>query len=294
VKKIALLFCLISNLLNSQIIDNKNGLAFTDQPFFDSKFIKQNKVKKIKGAYTFKKAGDIMRKTEFKSIYEFNELGQLIETFETRNDDGIKDTIQNLYEYFPTNLLKTHRKKDAGGFGSIHYERDKQGRVISEETHRDVFNENGDFERTFIINKESMKYENFPLQLKKTVSNSYDLPYMEEFSYYNKDGYLLEKEERLKMTSGRVKHVYEYNAKGFISAIRSKATIDGKFAEEWFFKYDELGNLTEKHIYKNGIFTTDIQIIYNVDTKLLSSVLTRDVKTNFIMILRFMNYEFFE
>ena len=281
-------------MLNSQIIDNKNGQAFTDQPFFDEKFIKLNKVNKIKGVYTFKKAGDIMRKTEFKSTYEFNELGQLIETFETRNDDGIKDTIQNLYEYFPSNLLKIHRKKDSGGYGSIHYERDKQGRIISEETHRDVFKEKGVLERTFIINKESMKYDTFPLQLKKTVSNSYDLPYMEEFSYFNSDGYLLEKEESLKMTSGKVKQVYEYNAKGLISAIRSNATIDGKFAEEWFFKYDELGNLTEKHIYKNGIFTTDIQIIYNVDTKLLSSVLTRDVKTNFIMILRFMNYEFFE
>jgi len=259
--------------LNSQIIDNKNGQAFTDHPFFDEKFIKLNKVKKINGYYTFKKAGDIMRKTEFKSTYEFNELGQLIESFETRNDDGIKDTIQNLYQYYPNNLLKIHRKKDSGGFGSIHYERDNQGRII---------------------NKESMKYDTFPLQIKKTVSNSYDLPYMEEFSYYNSDGYLLEKEELLKMTSGKVKQVYEYNSKGYISAIRSKATIDGKFAEEWLFKYDEFGNLSEKHIYKNGIFTTDIQVIYNVDTKLLSSVLTRDVKTNFIMILRFLDYEFYE
>ena len=249
-------------MLNSQIIDNKNGQAFTDHPFFDEKFIKLNKVKKINGYYTFKKAGDIMRKTEFKSTYEFNELGQLIESFETRNDDGIKDTIQNLYQYYPNNLLKIHRKKDSGGFGSIHYERDNKGRIISEETHRDVFNENGEFQRTFIINKESMKYDTFPLQIKKTVSNSYDLPYMEEFSYYNSDGYLLEKEELLKMTSGKVKQVYEYNSKGYISAIRSKATIDGKFAEEWFFKYDEFGDLIEKHIYKNGVFTTDIQIIY--------------------------------
>lgn len=293
-KKLLLLFCFTSSLLNSQILDNKRGLAFTDQPFFDENFIKLNKVKKIKGEYTFKKAGDIMRKTPYKSTYEFDSSGHLIESFETRSDDGIKDTIQNMYAYSPTNLLTMHRKKDSGGYGSVHYQYDKLGHIISEETHRDVFDMNGNLERTFVINNETMKYDTFPLQQKKTVFNSHNLPYMEEFSYYNADGYLLEKEERLKMTSGKVKQVYEYNEKGFISAIRSNATLDGKFAEEWFFKYDEFGDIIEKHVYKNGVFTTDIQIIYNTDTKLLSSVLTREVKSNFIMILRFMNYEFYK
>ena len=293
-KKITLLFCFISYLLNAQMLDNKKGLAFSDMPFFNKTFIQQNKVKKIKGEYTFKKAGDIMRKTAFKSSFEFNASGQLIEAFETRSDDGIKDTIHNIYEYYPNNQLSIHRKKEGEGYTSIHYQRDLSGRVIKEESHRDVLDALGKIERTFIINTESMKYDTFPLQQKKTVFNSYNLPYMEEFSYYNSDGYLLEKEERLKMTSGKVKHLYEYNEKGYIAAIRSNATIDGKFAEEWFFKYDNLGNLTEKHVYKNGVFTTDIQIIYNVDTKLLSSVLTREVKTNFIMILRFLNYEFYK
>ena len=59
------------------------------------------------------------------------------------------------------------------------------------------------------------------------------------------------------------------------------------------FKYDDLGNLVEKHIYKNGVFTMDIQIIYNSKSKLLSAVLTRQVSTGFILILRFQDYEFF-
>lgn len=275
-------------------MDNKQGLAFTNQPFFNHNFIKKNKVKKIKGEFTFKKAGDIMRKTELKSFYEFNETGLLIQSFETRNDDGTKDTIQHFYDYSEDNQLLIHRKKDAGGYSSIHYFRDTLNRIIAEESHRDILSKEGILEKTFIINKETMRYAAYPLQLKKTVYNIYDLPYLEEFSYYNTDGYLLSKEERLKMTSGIIKHQYEYNKKGFISAIRSNANLDGKFAEEWFFKYDDFGNLQEKHIYKNGVFITDIQIIYNVDTQLLSSVLTRDVKTNFISILRFLEYEFYE
>lgn len=280
--------------MNAQILDNKRGFAFTDEPFFDEAFIRTNKIKKIKGEFTYKKAGDIMRKTEFKSIYEFNSLGQLISTYETRIEGTIKDTIENFYEYSSNNQLEVHRKKDSEGYGSVHYERDSLNRIISEETRRDLFDSKGQIERSLIINVEKMKYDISPLQQKKTIFNSYGLPYMEEISHFNSDGYLLDVEENLKMTSNKFKYFYEYNEKGYISAIRSNADVNGVFAEEWLFRYDDWGNLIEKHIYKKGVFTTDIQIIYNSDTKLLSSVLTREVSTNFIMILRFMGYEFFE
>lgn len=288
-----LLFCLIHSFLNSQILDNKNGLAFTDEPFFNQSFIRNNKIKGFKGEVTYKKAGDVMRKTEFKSLYEFNLNGQLVSTFETRNEDGIKDTIQNYYEYSPNNYLTLHRKKDGEGFGSILYERDSLGRIILEESHRDVFDAQGKLEKSLIMNHETMKYDSFPQQLKKTTFNSYNLPYLVEISHFNKEGYLLEREEQLKMTSAKIKYFYEYSDKGYISAIRSNANVDGIFSEEWFFKYDELGNLIEKHIYKNGVFTTDIQIIYNSETKLLSSILTREVSTNFIIITRFTDYAFY-
>lgn len=280
--------------MNAQMLDNKRGFAFTDEPFFDEVFIRTNKIKKIKGEFTYKKVGDVMRKTEFKSIYEFNSLGQLISTYETRIEGNIKDTIQNFYEYSSNNQLEVHRKKDSEGYGSVHYERDSLNRIISEETRRDLFDSNAQIERSLIINHEKMKYDTFPLQEKKTIYNSYGLPYMEEISHFNEDGYLLDVEENLKMTGNKYKYFYEYNDKGYISAIRSNADANGVFTEEWLFRYDEWGNLTEKHIYKNGVFTTDIQIIYNTDTKLLSSVLTREVSTNFIMILRFMGYEYFE
>jgi hypothetical protein len=63
--------------------------------------------------------------------------------------------------------------------------------------------------------------------------------------------------------------------------------------QEIRFKYDEFGNLIEKHIYKNNRFVTDIQVIYNLKTGLISSILTRDVSTNFISILRFEVVKFF-
>jgi YD repeat-containing protein len=58
-------------------------------------------------------------------------------------------------------------------------------------------------------------------------------------------------------------------------------------------QYDENGNLLEKHIYQEGIFTTEIEVLYNDKSKLITYVLTRDVATNFIQILRFNTLTFF-
>jgi hypothetical protein len=63
--------------------------------------------------------------------------------------------------------------------------------------------------------------------------------------------------------------------------------------EEFIFKYDEHGNLLEKQIHRNGVYITEIGLIYNEKSKLLTYALTRDVATNFIMILGFKDYVFY-
>ena len=64
-------------------------------------------------------------------------------------------------------------------------------------------------------------------------------------------------------------------------------------AEEIVFTYDENGNLLEKHIYQEGVFTTEIEVLYNEKSNLITYVLTRDVATNFIQILSFNTLTFF-
>jgi hypothetical protein len=117
---------------------------------------------------------------------------------------------------------------------------------------------------------------------------------LDEYFNYNDEGYLLERIERVKMTSMVYTYHYEYNEKGKLAAIRKSSNSAEGYIEELKFQYDELGNLLEKHVYKNGIFTTDYQMIYNSKSKLLSTVITRQVSTNFLLILRFQDYEFFD
>lgn len=287
---ISFFFAFVSN---SQVLDNRDGMAFTDKPFFNTDFIKENKVKKLNGTFTYKKQGEMMRPTEYKYVYEFNRNGQLISTFETRTDDGTLDTTWNKYYYDNRNNLAKHSKTDKDGFLSIHYTYDSLDRVITEEYVRDI-DSNNVIVRSLSFNKERIEYADYGNQIKKTKFNNYDLPYLDEFINYNELGYLVEKIERIKMTSTVYTYHYSYNEKGKLAGIQKTSNQTQDVVEELKFEYDDLGNLEEKQVHKKGIYTTDIQIIYNRKTNLLSSVITRQVSTNFMMILRFLDYEFFE
>jgi len=291
--RILIVFLFLSGLSVAQVLDNRNGEAFTDKPFFNEDFIKENKLKSLKGSFVYKKKGELMQTTKFKYVYQFDRQGHLTSTFETRTDDGTKDTTWNIYLYNDENELMIHRKTDQEGYNSVHYVYDDKGRVVQENYTREI-DSNYQIVRSLSFNKESIKYQDFDLQTKSTRYNNYNLPYLEEFINYNEDGYLVERVEKIKMTSTIYTYSYEYNEQGKLAALRKSSNRQEGFLEELLFRYDEMGNLIEKHIYKNGEFVTDIQIIYNSKSLLLATVITRQVSTGFMMILRFKDYEFYD
>jgi len=234
-----------------------------------------------------------MKATKYKYVYNFNKSGDLASTFETCPDDGTKDTIWNIYEYNAQNNLAVHKKTDQDGFTSVYYEYDSLDRVVSEEFKREIASDEDTSIRYLTFNKERLKYADFEGQTKRTRYNNYDLPYLDEFWNYNELGYIVERTERIKMTSDIYTYAYSYNEKGKLASIGKSSNSQDELIEELRFKYDELGNLLEKSIYKKGVFTTDIQIIYNSKSKLVSSIITRQVSTGFLMILRFNEFEFF-
>lgn len=282
-------------MLYGQVLDNREGNAFTDKPFFNTSFIKVNNLKRLEGYYVYKKKNDIMRDTHYKCVYNFDQEGRLKSSFETRPDDGSLDTTWNIYEYDVNDLLITHRKTEQQGFTSVHFTYDEQKRVIEETFTRDYTDSAGKYvARSLLFNSEKFTYEQYDRQLKSTRFNSEGLPYLEEIWNYNELGYLVERTERIKMTNTLYTYIYEYNEHGKLSAIRKKSNLQKDFLEEFTFQYDELGNLIEKHIYRNGVFTTDIQIVYNSKSRLISSVITKQVSTGFLSIVRFNTYEFYD
>ena len=277
---------------NAQVLDNRMGEAFTDKPFFNEDFVKQNRLKRLNGSYTYKNQGAAMRETEFKHVFEFDRNGRLISTYETRTDDGTKDTSWNIYEYDEYGFLDLHRKTDEDGFTTIRYTNDSIGRVIKEEFVREI-DSNGRIVQTLAFNEERIEHVVYDNQTKSTRYNNYNLPYLDEYINYNDLGYLINREEHIKMTSSVYTYTHEYNDKGKLASIKKTSNRKEGILEEITFKYDQLGNLLEKRIYRNGEFTTDIQIIYNSKSKLLSAVLTKQVSTGFMTIIRFKDYEFY-
>lgn len=276
----------------AQVLDNSGGEAFTNKPFFNKTFVAKNQIRTIKGRFNYKRPGQAMYPTEYYYAYNFNREGQLISTFETRKDDGTADTTWNEYVYNSAGILIEHKRGTRTGKSSTIYRLDEKNRVISEEYLTESIDSTGQ-KTVVLVNSETMLYDDFGLQLKKTVSNSYGLPYKTEMSYFDENGYLLEREERFSRTSNFNKQLYTYNEKGLLASIATyqKGTVDP--VEEEQYQYDEYGNLTEKHLYKNGVLTTDTQIVYNEKTKLMTAVIIRDVKTDFLMVIRFGEYEYF-
>ncbi|MCE2713470.1 MAG: hypothetical protein LW688_13185 [Cryomorphaceae bacterium] len=276
-----------------QMLDNREGSAFTDRPFFNQEFIRDNGIHKLNGIFTYKKPGEVMRQTDYKYVYEFDTLGRLTASFETRKDDGTMDTTWNKYVYSEKGELIEHKKGDGKGFTATTFEFDTNSRVIRKSNVREYLDSLGQMQRT-VLNSESMTYQLYENQFKKIVFNSYGLPYMEEIFRYNELGYLIEREERLIMTSMITTYKYDYTNNGYISSIAGYRYGDEIPVEETKFTYDDHGNLLDKHIYRAGQYITEFEMLYNEKSKLLTYVLTRDAATNFIMILGFKDYEFFK
>jgi len=276
------------------VLDNSNGQAFTEKPFFNKTFIKANKIKSIDGTYNYKKAGQAMIPTKYHSVYQFDDEGNLSATFETRTDDGTKDTTWNKYEYDNSGRLAVHKRGDKNGMLAVHYFFDEKNRIIKEEYWKESLDSLNRAQKPILQNTETMKYDEYTLQQKKTVFNSYDLPYNIEYKYFNIDGYLSEREDRILMTSKMNKYTYFYDEHGFIESIKTFKNNDKLPHEELKFSYDAFGNVTQKNLYINGEYVTETAILYNSKTNLMSSVIIRDVKSSYIMAIRFLAYTYYE
>ncbi len=292
VKWLLFLLCFIGSTSFAQMLDNTQGAAFTDRPFFSADFIRSNKIKELRGTFTYKKPGEVMRATTYEYVYSFDLNGRLISTFETRKDDGTKDTTGNMYVYDAEGRLSEHKIGDGKGYSVTLFDFDERGRIVRETYSREYRDTLGIWRRTE-LNSETMRYSEFDKQQKRTVYNSYGLPYMEEFTYTNDLGYLVKKEQRLLMTGELSTLSYSYNEKGLLSSLITTQYGVETPMEEYHFSYDQNGNLEERRVYREGKYITEFEIIYNEKSRLLKYVLTRDVTSNFLMILDFKEYFFY-
>ncbi len=275
------------------MINNLEGNAFSDQPFFDRDFIKTNNIKSLEGLYSKKKDGDIVRSTNDFFKYEFDSLGNLSQTIQVRSNAGKKDTSFNYYIYNDNNQLITHKKTESGGLTALHYIFDSLSRITGIEQSRELLDLKGNVLQSISINKESIRYFKTDKGIKKVTYNNYGLPYMDEFTVWNEDGYKLEAIQKLRMASAEYKKKFIYNEKGLLAAIQTFYNYSENPVQEITFKYDHFGNIIEKKHFKEGIFIGELQIIYDNKTQLLGSTIEKMEGSNMMYILRFNTIKFY-
>jgi len=290
--------CISWNTAISQLLDNSQGNALSDRPFFNEDLIRENKIKSISGDFTVKKVGDILRDTELGRTYFFNEKGQLTKSIETTQASIGLDTLVSYFEYNDAGKITAVRTKDHYGFYATIYQYDDQGRVVREEFRRNL-NKNSsslnlEIGKEFLVTYETSTYQEFEGQQKRTISNSYGTPFKDIFTYYDKDGLITQKVERLLRTSGTKTTNYSYNEKGLLDTIKIRSNQSGIKNREYIFTYDEWNNLIKKEYYKNGDFITEERVLYDEETMMINYIMTQEVSTGYIMVLELSEYIFYE
>lgn len=300
-KLIGCILCVMAcccTTIYAQLLDNSKGLAFTDLPFFNTPFVKASKLKQISGTYIFKKQGDILRESKFVYVFKFDTLGHLVQQYQTAKGDLITDTTVSLYDYSPAGRLVRKRVSQTRGFLSTYYSYNDLGQVVREEVYRDIDTTNSlldpKIERSILWNNETMSYSTFDKGFKKKIFNSYGIEYLETSTYYDSIGLLSRTEDLFLITRDRIVSTYTYNQKGLISRISTRKNNDSVPLSENVFTYDDFGNLLSRLEYKKGVFTTEYQVVYSGLTGMLYSVITREVASNFISIIKFSEPTFYD
>ena len=280
----------------SQILDITQPL-FTDEPFFNQNFIKQNNVKSITGSISSKKVRDIIRSKGLDYYYEFNKNGTLKIQLSSHLSSGIKDSTAVNYSYNEKGLLAVKRKNDSYGYFSYNYKYNKNENIVLQTYCRDEnkFNSKKTFElkKQYIISTDSFSYKKYDqTQTKKYYYNGYKKVFKEQTNYYNEYGYLTEEYTKFIIGNNKKKFTYEYDEQGRLSKKHKYTSIAEGSKTTEVYSYDEIGNVLDIKTFDNDRHTSTKQFLYDSKTMLLTAQIIQDIETEFLRIVQY-RYEFF-
>ena len=292
------LFLLLSINGFTQLLDINKPL-FTDDPFFNSSFIKENNIKSITGSRSSKKIQDIIRANGLDYYYEFNNQGLLthqIATFFLQNVN--KDTNIISYQYDEANNLVLRRKSDNYGFFSHQYQFDSLNRIIKQTYNREenAYSCKKDFElcQRYKISSDSFSYQKLSeLQLKKLFYNNYGKTYKHQFYYYDDLGYTIETRTKYLIGNNKSKTNYKYNEKGWLIQQEDFTSLAGNKKSTTIYEYDSIGNVLIIHQSENDVAITKKQFLYDKKTMLITAQIIQDIPSGFLQIIQY-HYTFYE
>lgn len=298
--RILLLFLVLlsqSATSSGQIIDNAHGISLVEENRFNEQFIRNNKIAVIRGEYSSKKEKDIIRNSNEKVEYFFDRAGRLYQINYIRILAGNKkDITSTVYRYNTDGTIIDKILADVSGATSYRYEYNDQKQIRSEtcsrmESPQDTLSEVGP-KRTEVYT-ESIKHFELDNGLKKVTYNSYNIPYKEEFTYFDENGYQTSYRTRFITNNRQSKTEYAYNERGLLSEKIFVADLSRQDTVRLTYDYDPAGNLLSAIEYKGSEAIRRIEFLYDSKTWLLTARLARDEENTFIRIAQYKT-EFFD
>lgn len=296
-KTFSILLILLATInLKSQIL-GLNKPLFSDLPFFNTQFIKNNNIKSITGSISSKKSGDIIRSNGTNYYYQFKTDGRLSNQLSSYFSGGVKDTSTIYYKYNSKGKLSTKRKSDSYGYSSHHYKYDNTNNISTQTYCREEnkFNSKSNFElkKEYIIVIDSFSYQRINNeQTKKTFYNSYGKKFKEQINYYDKLGYLTEEYTKFIIGNNKKKLTYKYNENGQLFKKNSYLNIAQNKKTTEIYSYDEIGNVLDIKYFNNDIHKSTKQFLYDKKTLLLSAMIIEDISTQLLQIIKY-HYTFY-
>ena len=293
-KFISFLLTIFPIISFSQVIDNSKSFVFDDDPFFNTIFIKNNKVKSIHGVVSTKKELSTIKKTNLVVHFDFNEKGELVKQYSSIKRHKKTDTTFTMYTYSKSGNIITKRTNDAHGFYSYNYEYDQDGQLIKKTYCRDE-NASGDrynfkLGKQYTIINESYSYSKQKNKILKNIFNNNGRVYEKHESLYDSLGYLKQISKRLMIINKRSSIVYEYNERGFLKTVSTYKNNAETPITKFKYQYDEHGNLTYVDEYKESVHVIHKELLYEPSSFLLKTLITQDITTNFIKIIKFKTF----
>jgi hypothetical protein len=284
--------CWLQLTVGAQMIDNSQCQAFTDEPFFDEKFIRQNKIKRINGSVSTKGELQAIKSRDLVSNYEFDTLGRLILQLGSFNTMGNKDTVINAFVYDVKNQVAVKRTNDTYGFFSNNFEYDENGSVISKTYCREenVGPSRYAFQlgKQYVIIKETYRYWTSDSVVVKSIYNNHDRMYQQQTFFYNDLGLLVAEENQyvINHKTSRIEYTYTDLGKVATKTIFREYNNRDNF-ERIEYRYDVMGNLEYIEEYKNDKHVLHKEVLYDKSTYMLKALLVQDKQTNIITIIKF-------
>lgn len=292
-KLLSLLLLLLPAPLAAQVLRVEAG---TDDPMalhFDPAFIARNRVTSISGQASVKRDNEPIRPRSERVLYRFGPDGRLTHHDRSfgRPGSGL-DTASVAYTYNAQGTLTEQLRNDLNGYYALRDELDAEGRPVREVY---VRIENLGSDRYLLqpgaittISDERFSYATVnDTAWRKTYLNDRGLPYREQTFCKDRYGYLRSIQDRYVITERRGTIAFRYDEKGRLIERIEQPDLREPHTIKHIWRYDAAGNPVRCDLWHDDRQVSHTEYVYEETTMLLKAVLTQDLDTGMIAIMRY-------